>query len=579
MPEWTLLRNRYETRSGAIEMMVSKRRKPESLAAHFASLPNKKGLANSDEHLKLFMGQALIASGEAYFKTARFQRTKRHHAEFRGSTIVVFRGENDGQSRKFSITDVMSVFPLHQYHVCIEQRDDGSSRVCLGRNKAVDDEVMHVRIKRNEEELEAWRQGLIKVIRYPLPNLSDLRIESIIGRGGGGKVFMVQSSQDTKLYALKVIDKIQTFKTAKGFRHVSSERLIMEKAGNHPFLLHVEFAFQSDAFLFIASPFCPGGDLASYIKQKGIRGIPFDDRDYVLAAHSSHLKQYPRLTEEQARQIACEIILGLEHLHSRGIVYRDLKPENIFIDETGHLKIGDYGLAKQLIEDGSKTQTFRTASICGTRNYLSPEMLIGKPYSFEADMWSFGVMLYRIITGSFPFDAHRTKDVFQRIRNEDLHVPTWISREARDLLRGLLQKDPQERLTAENAKRHSFFQHIDWDAIFSKRCSPIVSNVCTDGKLSDVLENFDLSKLEGVSVGDYLNGQIDDNSPHIPPPHQRDPRGFMIGFEYVQQDKSHMNEHSELLVKQRSGGLFSRITSIDFDQLTSPRSIFSSGSK
>ncbi|KAI0560534.1 Serine/threonine protein kinase [Gracilaria domingensis] len=579
MPEWALLRSRYENKHTGTETMISRRHRPQSLAAYYASLPNNKGLANSDEHLKLFIGQALIASGEAYFKTARFQRAKRYYAELRGSTIVVFRAETEEQQEVSTINDVVSVFPLHQYHTCIEQRDDGSSRVCLGHDKAGDNEIMHIRIKRNEEDMKAWRRGLTEVLRYPLPNLSNLRIESIIGRGGGGKVFMVQSSHDAKMYALKIIDKIHTFKTAKAFRHVSSERLIMEKSGRHPFLLHVEFAFQSDASLFIASPFCPGGDLASYIKQKGIKSIPFDGRDYVQAANSGRMKRYPRLSESQTRLIACEIILGLEHLHSHGVVYRDLKPENIFIDEAGHVKIGDFGLAKQLLEHESGTRALRTASICGTRNYLSPEMLAGKPYSFEADMWSFGVMLYRIIVGTFPFDAHRTRDVFQRIRNEKLYLPMWVSSEARELLRGLLQKDPRKRLSIDKAKRHSFFRNIDWDAVYSKTCSPSVSDICTGGRLSDVLDNFDLSKLEGVSVGDYMSGQIDESSSHIPPPHQRDPRGIMIGFEYVYKDRSRVDEHSELLVKQRSGGLLSRITSIDFDQLTSPRSIFSSGSK
>ncbi|PXF43916.1 RAC family serine/threonine-protein kinase-like [Gracilariopsis chorda] len=438
---------------------------------------------------------------------------------------------------------------------------------------------MYIRIKRNEEELQEWRKGLTEIIKYPLPNLSTLRIESIIGRGGGGKVFVVQSRQDGKLYALKVIDKLQTFKTAKAFRHVSSERLIMERFGRHPFLLHVEFAFQSDANLFIGSQFCPGGDLASYIRQKGNRSIPYDGKDYIGSVQTGRPRRYPRLTEEQTRSIACEIVLGLEHLHSKGVVYRDLKPENIFIDEDGHLKIGDYGLAKLLEEPSSGTRSLRTASVCGTRNYLSPEMLAGKPYSYESDMWSFGVMLYRIMIGAFPFDANRTKEVFQRIKKDTLDTPNWLSTEARELLRGLLQKDPRKRLTAERMKRMPFFAKVDWDAVLRKNCSPSISDVSVGDRLSDVLENFDLTKLEGISVGDYMYGHIEEATPATAPSHKRDPRGILIGFEYAHKDEDRLNDGPELLVKTRSGGLFSRITSLDFDQLPSPRGIFSSGSK
>lgn len=562
-----------------MDVKTPRRQVPRSLAAHYASLPDKKGLANSKEHLILFKAQRLIASGDAYFKTTRFQRAKRYYAELRGSTVVLFRAEIEDNPDAALIDDVVSVFPLHQYFVCIEQRDDGISRVCVGHDRFIENEIMYIRIKRNEREVHEWRKGLTDIIKYPLPNLSTLRIESIIGRGGGGKVFVVQSLQDRKLYALKVIDKIHSFKTAKTFRHVSSERLIMERFGRHPFLLRVEFAFQSDANLFIGSQFCPGGDLASYIRQKGNRSIPYDGRDDVGSVQTGRARRYPRLSEEQTRAIACEVILGLEHLHSKGIVYRDLKPENIFIDECGHLKIGDYGLAKVLDEPHSGIRSLRTASVCGTRNYLSPEMLAGKPYSYESDMWSFGVMLYRIMVGTFPFDANRTKDVFQRIKHDRLHTPNWISGEARELLRGLLQKDPRKRLSTEKVKRLPFFANVKWDAVLRKKCSPCISDVFVGDRLSDVLDNFDLTKLEGISVGDYMHGHLEETMPTAVPSHKRDPRGIMIGFEYVYKDGEKLNNGPELLVKTRSGGLFSRITSLDFDQLPSPRGLFSSGSK
>lgn len=594
MPEWPVFKPRDHDD-------IHRRNSDQPIACETSPKPSpnraktraKQSLEHSQEHLKLYRTQPLDASGEMFFKVSRFQRSKRYYAELRGSTIVVFRYNATfntiGTAQHFKIQDVVTVLPVHKYSVEIVQKDDGAPRIYLQPLRTSDAILIYIRVTRGGEGLYAWRHSLGRVLNAPLPTLSNLRIESVIGRGGGGKVFMVTWTHNNEVYALKVIDKVTTFKSAKAFRHVASERMLMEKAGQHPFLLPMKFAFQTERNLFIGTPFCRGGDLASYIRHKGRRTVPYDGADYVSAqVGGQKAKVYGRLTELQVRRIASEIILGLEHLHNRGIVYRDLKPENIFIDAKGFLKIGDYGLAKQLAESASQSGRLKTSSICGTRNYLPPEMLGGKVYSFEADLWSLGVMLYRMLVGAFPFDSGRTKDVFQKIRMDRLHVPTWVSVEARQVLYGLLQKDPKRRLTIAGLKKLEFFDAVDWDMVLSQKSEASIPDIYTGGGVLDALENFELSKLQGITLGEYVCGvnegggeeeggdERDDMAEH-----RRDPKSMMIGFEYTSggEGKGNGRGGGPLIVKMQSGGLFSKLASNDvIDRLPiSPRKNFPGG--
>lgn len=563
-----------------------------------------------------------------YFKVSRWQRSRRYRAELRGCTIVVYKIQAP-QTSLAHVDDVMAVLPVHEYRMeVVDMRDDGSSRIYIKSERFQDTMGMYVRVH-SEPSMHAWRNALSHVTSIPLPNLNTLTIQSVIGRGGGGKVFVVNWSHDGNSYALKVIDKSHSFKSGKAFRHVASERLLMEKVGWHPFLLQMQFAFQTDCNLFIGTPFCRGGDLASYIRHKGDKTFPGTPNDVWMMqlAAGGHKKIYGRLSENQTRLIAAEVILGVEHLHSRGIVYRDLKPENIFIDASGHIRIGDYGLAKQLSDDGvfnrsmssgasvsspraigtdletgravgqpfrnDSSKLVKTTSICGTRNYLPPEMLHGKLYSFEADIWSLGVMLYRMLCGIFPFDGRRTKEVFHRIKKEKVKMPYWLSEEARELLSGLLEKRPERRLSIEDVKKLAFFESIEWDDVLHKRGNACIPDVEAGTCLQDALENFELSKLAGVTVGEYVTESHDGNDgenhhdghrSEEKPTHRKSPRGMMIGFEYMWINEEERGHVQPLAIRHKSTGLtgiLSKLSSIEMEQQLplSPRSPFQGADK
>lgn len=552
------------------------------------------------DQLLLFRAAPLDAFGDMFFKMSRFQRSRRHHAELRASTIVVFRMQTIFHAQEATIDDVVAVFPVQEYRFeLVDMGDDNSMRIYVIPVRYTDSMTMYIRVI-GEVRTRAWRIALGRTTSSPLPNLTTLTVISVIGRGGGGKVFVVHWGHDNKTYALKVIDKQHTFKSAKVFRHVVSERHLMQQVGRHPFLLQMEFAFQTDVNLFIGTPFCKGGDLGSYIRQRGERDFPpgIADDSWILAV-GGRRRQHGRLSEAQTRKIATEIVLGLEHLHSRGIIYRDLKPENIFIDEEGHIKIGDYGLAKMLAIDYSGCMSpitstssvgsvgydtgsssprraasvglIRTSSVCGTRNYLPPEMLIGSSYSFEADLWSLGIMLYRMLCGVFPFDGRRTKEVFDRIKNDSVYLPQWLSEEARDLLSGLLEKTANRRMTIAMLKNMNFFKGVSWNKVLSKKAGPSIHDLEIGTTLHDALENFELSKLQGITVGEYVNEHAvdggngrDRSGEQERATHRRSAKGMIVGFEYVWINEDG-NDARPLRTRRRSGGLLSKISSIEME--------------
>lgn len=524
------------------------------------------------DQLKLFREQPLEVAGDMYVRGSRFQRSKKHHAELRGSTIVVFRTSQVARMQEVGIESVISVIFVSQYSVEILQKDGGVPRIYIKYDPGENDSsLMYIKVMGGKRELHAWRYGLARAVKYRLPRLRDITIESVIGRGGGGKVFMVfWKNDDAKTpFALKVIEKTQAFKSPKSFRHVASERSLMEKIGQHPFLLPMHFAFQTEKNLFIGTPFCPGGDLAAYLRANGDQTFPCAESEliHLHVGDQKRRRVYGRLSESQTRLIASELILGLEHLHKKGIVYRDLKPENVFIDRTGHIKLGDYGLAKNL-EEWKKTagDQNRTASVCGTRNYLPPEMLFGRMYSFEADLWSLGVMLYRIMCGAFPFEAARSKELFYKVKVQQPLLPSGLSNHACKLLEGLLQKDPRNRLKLADLKRHSFFCNVNWDDVYNRRADPCVPDVQIGPSELDALDNFELSKLQGITVGEYVaggyGGNLEEDLTGVPS-HKQDVQEMMIGFEYgcVQNDEEAL---SPLEVKQMIGGVM-RVTSNDQD--------------
>ncbi|XP_069576511.1 ribosomal protein S6 kinase alpha-1 isoform X2 [Brachyistius frenatus] len=277
---------------------------------------------------------------------------------------------------------------------------------------------------------------------------SQFELLKVLGQGSFGKVFLVRKvtpPDDNQLYAMKVLKKA-TLKVRDRVR-TKMERDILADV-NHPFVVKLHYAFQTEGKLYLILDFLRGGDLFTRLSKEVM------------------------FTEEDVKFYLAELALGLDHLHSLGIIYRDLKPENILLDEEGHIKLTDFGLCKEAIDHEKKAYSF-----CGTVEYMAPEVVNRQGHIHSADWWSFGVLMFEMLTGALPFQGKDRKETMNLILKARLGMPQFLSAEAQSLLRALFKRNPSNRLGsgadgAEEIKRHGFFSTIDWNKLFRREVKP-----------------------------------------------------------------------------------------------------------
>ncbi|MPC62187.1 Serine/threonine-protein kinase PLK1 [Portunus trituberculatus] len=174
----------------------------------------------------------------------------------------------------------------------------------------------------------------------------------------------------------------------------------------------------------------------------------FEDPDNVyiileLCRRRSMMELHKRrkaITESETRYFLKQLLLGVKHLHDNRVIHRDLKLGNLFLNDEMELKIGDFGLATRVDYEGERKRT-----LCGTPNYIAPEILCKKGHSYEVDVWSIGCILYTLLVGKPPFETQTLKDTYTRIKKNEYHIPSRIGPLARSLIQKLLQADPLQR--------------------------------------------------------------------------------------------------------------------------------------
>lgn len=172
------------------------------------------------------------------------------------------------------------------------------------------------------------------------------------------------------------------------------------------------------------------------------------------------------ISETDSKFYLAEIVLAIESLHTKGIIYRDLKPENILIDAGGHVKLIDFGFAKCL----KNINNDRAYTECGTPGYCAPEVMLGKAgHTYKADIWSIGILICEMIGGFIPFhsidDANSPANILEMVRTGTLNLPKNLKSSARDLAKNILVEDPTSRFEIQQIKDHGFFRGIDWENI------------------------------------------------------------------------------------------------------------------
>ncbi|XP_051772791.1 LOW QUALITY PROTEIN: ribosomal protein S6 kinase alpha-2 [Ctenopharyngodon idella] len=277
---------------------------------------------------------------------------------------------------------------------------------------------------------------------------SQFELLKVLGQGSYGKVFLVRKikgSDKGQLYAMKVLKKA-TLKVRDRVRSKMERDILAEV--NHPFIVKLHYAFQTEGKLYLILDFLRGGDLFTRLSKEVM------------------------FTEEDVKFYLAELALALDHLHSLGIIYRDLKPENILLDEEGHIKITDFGLSKEAIDHDKRAYSF-----CGTIEYMAPEVVNRRGHTQSADWWSFGVLMFEMLTGSLPFQGKDRKETMALILKAKLGMPQFLSPEVQSLLRALFKRNPSNRLGAgpdgvEEIKRHIFFATIDWNKLYRREIKP-----------------------------------------------------------------------------------------------------------
>jgi len=324
--------------------------------------------------------------------------------------------------------------------------------------------------KNNVEDIDF--QNTIFKLSY-----SDFEPLKLLGRGSFGEVILARLKANKKLYAMKILDK-ENLKKRKQQIHTKTERDLMVKI-NCPFIVDIKSAFQDETKLYIVSEFLQGGDLFFHL----------------------HEKKEIKFSVEKAKFYIIELVVALDFLHKNNMIYRDLKPENILLDSQGHVKLTDFGLSKIFENENDKAYT-----VCGTPQYLAPEILLRKGYGKEVDWWSLGCVLYEMIYGKLPFKFKKGEKISINIYKQNLIFDNKISEEAKDLIKNLLIFNPENRIGSgvdggDKIKNHKFFYGINWNDVWGKKLKP---PFVPELKSEQDLKYFD-SSFTDESIGSLLS--------------------------------------------------------------------------
>ncbi|XP_034825251.1 cAMP-dependent protein kinase catalytic subunit 1-like [Maniola hyperantus] len=298
--------------------------------------------------------------------------------------------------------------------------------------------------------------------RYADPPISDKRTDNYdnikaIGNGAYGEVFLVRDKSKLTYHAMKVVDK-KIIVEKKHVKNLITEKRILQCI-QYPFIVSLDDAFKDNVYLYFILPYVAGGELFTYIQK------------------------YGSLADHVSKFYASQVILAIEYLHYCEIVHRDIKPENILVDINGYLKLCDFGFCKILSK--------KTWTLCGTPEYIAPEIIMSKGYSFSVDWWAIGVLIFEMGSGFPPFFASDPSKLYEQILNGHYKCPDSLVPDCKNIIRGLLQVDPTKRLGCLQGgvyeiKSHPWFNDIPWQMIMQQSVPPPFVPVCpTPGDTSN----------------------------------------------------------------------------------------------
>lgn len=247
--------------------------------------------------------------------------------------------------------------------------------------------------------------------------LSDFELRETLGTGSFGRVRFAKHIPSGKFYAIKILKKAEILRL-KQVDHILSEKTILQ-AINHPFIVNMFASFQVCAVVTLSDS--PVLNLAQDKKYLYLA------MEYVVGGEFfTHLRRAGRFNNDSSCFYAAQIVLIFQYLHSKDIVYRDLKPENLLLDAKGNIKMTDFGFAKKV--------EFRTWTLCGTPEYIAPEILLNKGHGKPVDWWALGILIYEMLAGAPPFVDDDPMGIYQKILAGRIEYPAHFNRHAKVLL-------------------------------------------------------------------------------------------------------------------------------------------------
>jgi serine/threonine protein kinase len=350
------------------------------------------------------------------------------------SVVKPARGSNELLERTLTIN-------LDQNNKRLSTLTVQRSNYSVGRHNSNHNSSTSIKSKKS---LLSKSDSAFKLIPRHLPSArkSDFDIGQLIGEGTYGRVFSCVYNQNGNEYAVKVMKKSELIACDLS-RSAINEKAILTHL-EHPMIVNLHFTFKDNAHLFLIQDYITGGDLLQLIQNR------------------------KRLTVDDVQFYSSNILLALQYLHLKHIIFRDLKSSNLLIDKNGYLKLVDFGFAK--IAAGKST------TLCGSPLYMAPEMFEGKSYGRSVDWWSLGIVMYEMLHGTTAFHVKNqgeTHKIYEKIQRDKIKFKKHIDKASRRVIRGLLSLDPKERLGKYNNSKwdineHPFFNGIDFKQVYSK---------------------------------------------------------------------------------------------------------------
>uniref|UniRef100_A0A8K9V6N4 Serine/threonine-protein kinase PLK n=1 Tax=Oncorhynchus mykiss TaxID=8022 RepID=A0A8K9V6N4_ONCMY len=270
----------------------------------------------------------------------------------------------------------------------------------------------------------------------PLKDIPDILVDPrtlkkysrgrFLGKGGFAKCYEITDMETKEVFAGKVVPKSMIVKPHQ--REKMSSEISIHKSLDNPHIVGFHGFFEDDDFVFVVLEICR--------------------RRSLLELH----KRRKAVTEPEARYYMMQLVKGCQYLHNNRVIHRDLKLGNIFLSDDMDVKIGDFGLATTIEFDGERKKT-----LCGTPNYIAPEVLCKKGHSFEVDVWSLGCILYTLLVGKPPFETSCLKETYNRIKKNNYTIPWQINPVAASLIKRMLHADPSQRPTVSQLLTDEFF--------------------------------------------------------------------------------------------------------------------------